>query len=108
MKKKIFKQDGTVEELEGTAEELSEYERKNGPLKEDKPGDKPGLLQGHGSLSGIATFNFRGFQRAEHASNCDVVAAQRGYWSIIPPRCTCGLIAYPSTGFYIATSTGTN
>lgn len=33
MKKQIIKPDGVVEEIEGTAEELAEYEKK---LKEDK------------------------------------------------------------------------
>lgn len=42
MKKKITRPDGTVEELEGTAEELAELERKGGaaPVKEEKKGKK--------------------------------------------------------------------
>ena len=30
-----------------------------------------------------------------HDPNCQIEVAKNGWWSTIPPRCTCGLFIYP-------------
>lgn len=117
MKKSIPKPDGTVEVLEGTPEEIAEYERKlRGDVKEaPKPTTGPGLLTDDVKklLESLTEEDLRKameqlpplpppvwpiVQRVEHDPSCDIITAQRGWWSVIPPRCTCGLIAYPFPG----------
>lgn len=91
MKKKIQKPDGTVEEVEGTAEELAEYERRlRGKKVSEQPTPKnPGLLTDEltRSLTPIRTWK----TYREHKDHCLLVIAQSGWWSVVPPTCTCGV-----------------
>lgn len=92
MKKTITKQDGSTETVEGTAEEIAEYERKvRGDVREEVK--KPGLLTDiiERQLSPIMPI-------PQHDPSCQIVEASRGWWSTVPPRCTCGLFAYPIPG----------
>lgn len=36
--------------------------------------------------------------RIEHNPECSLVVAQRGWWAVTPPRCTCGLVQYVTAG----------
>lgn len=93
MKKTIAKQDGSTETVEGTAEEIAEYERKSrGEVKEEVK--KPGLL------TDIVERQFTAplFPIPQHTPECEITVASRGWWCVNPPRCTCGLFAYPFPG----------
>lgn len=102
MKKTITKQDGTKEEVEGSAEEIAEYERKTrGEVKEQVK--KPELLKDvidHKLAPVVSPIipSFAPMPIPQHDPGCDIITAQRGWWSVIPPRCTCGLFAYPIPG----------
>lgn len=118
MKKTITKKDGTTVVVEGTAEELAEYEKKlkKEPLQEEP--SKPGLLKGK-SFQELMEEAWKKQQQDEwkkwyqpyfqpvlqHASNCEIIVAQRGWWSVVPPRCTCGLYVYPNDWYTIITTT---
>jgi len=108
MKKTITKQDGSVEVVEGTAEEIADYERKlkgQPVLEAPKPG--PGLLTD--DLRRLLQYSpFESGYRIDHGPTCQLTVAQQGWWSINPPMCTCGLIAYPIHGGTIRYTTGTN
>lgn len=124
MKKTITKPDGTTEVVEGSPDEIAEYERKlRGELKEAPP-KKKDILKGQALQDEVRRmiekymeehpqppqyiFNYPNYQfpRMEHDPNCEIKIAERGWWSVVPPRCTCGLITYPST-FRIITTTNT-
>lgn len=68
---KLTLPDGSV--LEGGSEEFRQVGRGTTPLVPSPPV----------------------FVRYEHAPECMVVTASRGWWSVVPPRCTCGLIRCP-------------
>ena len=109
MKKTITKQDGSTEVVEGTAEEIAEYERKmRGEIKENPaPKTGPGLLTdevkrllGDEWIEKVRRMSEEfsrhhfpertALQFPRHSEFCEIVVAQRGWMSIIPPRCTCG------------------
>lgn len=101
MKKTITKQDGTTEVVEGTAEELAEYERrlKKENLREAPPKKKEILKGLEQSQSPLVKFieefmkdpsPYR-FSDARHSYSCEISIASRGWWSVFPPKCTCGL-----------------
>lgn len=120
MKKTVVKPDGTQEVLEGTPDEIAELERKlRGGVQEQVK--KPGLLTEDklftqefldkvleeirkNPVYAPQTIPFFetpfkiGYPRFDHDPSCDIVTAQRGWWSVVPPRCTCGLVAYPIPG----------
>lgn len=103
MKKTIQKPDGTTETVEGTAEEIAEYERKlRGEVVEAPKPQGPGLLTDELKrlLEGVRKIEpmLPAYPRIEHAPTCQIVQAQNGWWSVNPPYCTCGLIAYPIPG----------
>jgi hypothetical protein len=99
MKKTITKPDGSIEVVEGTAEEIAAYERQvkqQGQDESKKPPAQPGILTDE-----IARFmerienqriqpSFVPFFYPVHASNCELEIAKRGWWSIVSPVCTCG------------------
>ena len=95
MKKTITKPDGSIEVVEGTAEEIADYERKlkgQTQLESPKPSG-PGLLtevpvrlMWDGSNL-IPKYEFVGY----HLSHCEIVTASSGWFSINPPSCTCGV-----------------
>lgn len=109
MKKTITKPDGTQEVVEGTPEEIADYERalREG-LNEVPKKDKKNLLLEDKSMSLLEqwrdliekapkqpmmpSFAFNGL---EHSPECQMTVAARGWMSIVPPRCDCGLITYP-------------
>ena len=104
MKKSIPKPDGTVEVVEGTPEEIAEYERRvrQEPVKEQVK--KPGLLTEDDQTRQLMDlldevmkqrYASRPHGRMQHDPGCDIITAQRGWWSVIPPRCTCGYYTYP-------------
>lgn len=111
MKKTITKPDGSIEVVEGTAEEIAEYERKlkgQPVLEAPKPG--PGLLTDELRRLMDSYRPYVPFEpgyRLEHSPTCDIIVAQRGWWGINPPMCSCGLIAYPFPGGTIRYTTGT-
>jgi hypothetical protein len=117
MKKTIQKPDGTTEVVEGTAEEIAEYERKlKGEIQVEAPKKQgPGLLTDElqrlfdQAKPWWEQEIYRTYPRLEHAPTCLLVKAQNDWWSIVPPHCTCGLIAYPIPGGTIryTTTTGT-
>lgn len=102
MKKTITKPDGTTEVVEGTAEEIAEYERKlRGDVQEAPKPKGPGLLTDELQrlLDGARKFEQPlSYPIMQHDPNCDIVRAGSGWWSVVPPRCTCGLFAYPIPG----------
>lgn len=126
MKKTVKRPDGTEETVEGTAEEIAEYERRLSPAPVPEGKEKPAkkkLLTDEVERAGSPFPDVpwcpdvcpRRYPappvRWEHEPFCEIVVASRGWWSVVPPRCTCGLITYPSTWFdpmrYTLTSTGT-
>lgn len=108
MKKTIQKPDGSTETVEGTAEEIAEYERKiRGDVKES-PKPPPGILTDEikrfidDVLEDVRkkTF-FVPFHPLpvlpdlkpnwpQHSPFCEITVASRGWFSISPPHCTCG------------------
>lgn len=94
MKKTITKPDGSVEIVEGTAEEIAEYERKlsstNVKEQDEKKKDLllEKLLEDKRSPFNIREASYQSYPW--HSDNCELVVAQRGWWSVNPPRCTCG------------------
>lgn len=104
MKKTITKQDGSVEVVEGTAEEIAEYERKlKGQTVQEAPKPSgPGLLTDELQrfMEQIQKLPYTPpvYPQLQHDPSCEIVTAGRGWWSVVPPRCTCGLIAYPIPG----------
>lgn len=96
MKKTITKPDGSTEVVEGSPEEIAEYERKiRGETQNESPKPaSPGLLTDEVKrmLDGFAY----SATPLQHAPECQIVTAQRGWWCVDPPRCTCGLLMYPS------------
>lgn len=109
MKKTITKQDGSVEVVEGTAEEIAEYERKikSDPQNESPVKKGPGRLDedvlkrlqeamdkfarenphnGGGYIPSRPPGRFFG----SHSEFCEITVAQRGWLCINPPRCSCG------------------
>lgn len=123
MKKTITKSDGSTETIEGTADEIAEYERKlkKGSLKE-VPKPKKEILKGKSLPELMREFMEKYPQplqynpipypyyhpQLEHSPMCELKVAERGWMSVIPPRCSCGLIAYPNIGtiIYGTTTTG--
>lgn len=96
MKKTITKQDGSTEVVEGTAEEIAEYEKKVKDSVTESPKKVPGLLTDN--LERL----FGGTVQLRHASHCNMNIP---FWlSTIPPVCNCGLIAYPRTTDIIYTT----
>lgn len=95
MKKTITKNDGTTETVEGTPEEIAEYERKlrGGVVETPKP-KGPGILTDE--LQRLWDLN-RDLGTG-HAEFCQITIASRGWWSVIPPVCTCGKVSYPVPG----------
>lgn len=106
MKKVITKPDGSTEVIEGTAEEIAEYERKvRGEIRETPaPKQGPGLLTDElERLLGDKDFLEKmresrkpqwplatGY-RPSHSDTCQIAIARRGAWlCVIPPRCDCG------------------
>lgn len=104
MKKTIIKQDGSTEVVEGTPEEVAEYERKvnSRPQNETPVPKTPGLLTDELvrklSETGILDW-YRSIPQPapvmQHTPTCEITVAQRGWWSVSPPRCTCGMFLYP-------------
>lgn len=116
MKKTITKQDGSVEVVEGTAEEIADYERKlkgHPVLEAPKPG--PGLLTDELQRLRDGMINtpwwtspfHNNYPQLQHHPTCQMIEAQKGWWCVTPPMCTCGLIAYPIQGGTIRYTTGT-
>lgn len=99
MKKTIQKPDGTTETVEGTPEEIAEYERKlRGEVQEAPKPKGPGLLTEEmlKFLEGLRKFEHPSFQpHMQHAPECEIIRAGSGWWSTVPPRCTCGYVVYP-------------
>lgn len=105
MKKTIQKPDGSVETVEGTAEEIAEYERKlRGDVKEAPKPAGPGLLKDEIKRLSEQPWWTNPvnvpYMQLEHTPTCQLVEASRGWWSVAPPRCTCGLIVYPYRFWY--------
>lgn len=74
MKKTITKPDGTIETIEGEPEEIRRYEDKApavAPQRFEQPYEPvwPTVI---------------------HSPNCQLILAMRGWWSVVPPACTCG------------------
>ncbi len=96
MKKTITKPDGSIEVVEGSPEEIADYERKlkNQPQLESPKQTGPGLLTDEVArqmsqlqyVPLVPKFRFDGY----HLSHCEMMVASRGWFSIVPPRCTCG------------------
>lgn len=112
MKKIIKRPDGTEEVVEGTPEEIADYERKlKGGLQNETPKPKvPGLLTDEfqrlmDEFRKLPNEIMKGIPRFEHSPECDITTAQRGWWSVQPPRCTCGLVRYNDDGWYKITYT---
>lgn len=103
MKKTIQKPDGTTEVVEGTPEEIAEYERKlRGDVQEAPKQKGPGLLTEEvlKLLQGVQRFESPSFLPIpQHTPECEITVASRGWWCVNPPRCTCGLFVYPSYPF---------
>lgn len=95
MKKTIIKPDGSSETVEGTPQEIADYERKiKGEVQNEAPKPKtPGLLTDE--MKRLFESVPQPIQQQSHSLTCDIVIAQRGWWSVVPPRCTCGLFTYP-------------
>ena len=119
MKKTITKPDGTTEVVEGTAEEIAEYERKvrQEPIREAPP-KKKDILKGKSLQELLEEMQkaapvipqfipYYTLPRMEHSPECLLEKAKYGWWSVVPPRCTCGLITYPDQGYRITYGTGT-
>lgn len=126
MKKTITKNDGSTEIVEGTPEEIADYERKiRGEVKESPKNDGPGLLTDQidrktkmvqdqieegvrllkelvdsGKLDAARRARWLTTQPIElprvtyrplrHSEHCQMTVAQRGWMSVVPPRCDCG------------------
>lgn len=119
MKKTITKPDGTHEVVEGTPEEIADYERKlrAEPIREEPK--KPGLLTDDVKRTGgqsllersglfaptdwskiieeyLKDHPIKPYQPAitwqkQHSFECPVAVAQRGAWLCVnPPECNCG------------------
>jgi hypothetical protein len=118
VKKTITKPDGTTEVVEGSPEEIAEYEKAlreqiNEVPKKDK---KKLLLESEAAREFIEALTKKPKETVfvpqyipspaiAHDPSCEIVSAGRGWWSVTPPRCTCGLITYAERPLY---STATN
>ena len=108
MKKTIQRPDGVIETVEGTAQEIAEYERKlKGEVQTESPEKKgPGLLTDE--VQHFLRLYQPGYvftSRMDHTPECDMKVAERGWWSVVAPRCTCGLITYPDQNLKITYGT---
>jgi len=92
MKKTITKQDGSVEVVEGTPEEIAELERRiKGEVQNEAPKKGPGLLTDELKRMLDGWKSPGGFRPSIHAHECEISVAERGTWlCIFPPHCTCG------------------
>jgi len=112
MKKTITKSDGSVEVVEGTAEEIAEFERriKNQPQNESPKSPGPSLITEpvQRQFTPIVKFTYK----TSHDDWCQVSVAQRGGWLCInPPRCDCGFevqFAPPLPWYTITYTTSTD
>ncbi len=114
MKKIITKPDGTIETVEGTAQEIAEYEKQlKRENQNESPAPKvPGLLTDE--VKRLMEKLGTGLPRVmleipRHSDFCQLIVAQRGWWSITPPRCTCGAdstLVPPDYRFKITTKVG--
>jgi hypothetical protein len=89
VKKTIKKSDGSEITFEGTLEEIIELEKK---IKQENQEEskkqplQPGLLNEE-------TQQFSNtYWYPVHSPFCEITSAMRGWFSIIPPRCTCGAV----------------
>lgn len=114
MKKTIIKPDGSSETVEGTPEEIADYERKiRGETQNEAPKPKtPGLLTDELKRLDDALKDFPKYfnERRDHSPDCAITIAQRGWWSVLPPSCTCSLYTLqpfsdPQIGTWSSTST---
>lgn len=125
MKKTITKPDGSKEVLEGTPEEIAELERRirQEPIREEPK--KPELLKDE--VKHLDSIDFQKLieeamrkkldeqplpffdqrWRWQHSPFCEMKVAERGWMSVIPPRCTCGLFIYPQERFSPILDVGT-
>lgn len=117
MKKTITKPDGTTEVVEGSPEEIAEYEKAlreqiNEVPKKDK---KKLLLESEAVKEMIDALTkkkpdvvlvpqYKPSPILAHDPSCEIVSAARGWWSVTPPRCTCGLITYAERPLYSTTT----
>lgn len=96
MKKTVTKPDGSTEIIEGTAEEIAEYERKmkKDSLKEAPPKKQKDILKGD-EYPQVDYYKLlwdlyqKQTQEVSHDEFCPITIARRGWWSVQPPTCTC-------------------
>lgn len=98
MKKEIKKPDGTVEVVEGTPQEIAEYEKNVVEQSEILSEKKKKLLLEQTQQRLVDFIDSIPVQRqmrqvydfSSHSEECEITRAQRGWWSIHSPVCTCG------------------
>jgi hypothetical protein len=103
MKKKVTRPDGTVEELEGTAEELAELEKKSREPANESPKTKKRVIlseEDHGEIRKIVSeeLNKRNWWTGWTVNYPNVWTCQHEYpspwFGTVPPACTkCGQAA---------------
>ncbi len=105
--------------LEGTPEELAEYYNRTNPVIEVNSKDANRVDFDEILRNPMPTGWFETWPHADlpldpwtykvtyltHTPECLITVAQGGWWSVIPPSCTCGAVKYPIN--YSKTTTST-